>query len=292
MNERNGVSMSGWFILLVVVVGAAYAANVLIVLFTRTGIPDEVAIPIIQKLGLVVAAVIFLVLPGFFISQPNERKVLTFLGHYIGTVKNSGFRWTVPFFKKKKVSIRLRNFETKQLKVNDANGNPIEIGAIVVWRVNDTAKALFEVDNFDNFINIQSESALRTIAMRFPYENHQGESSLTSHTEEVAALLEAEIAQRVIVAGIDVTEARISHLAYSREIAHSMLQKQQAHAVVMARQTIIEGAIGLVEMAIEQLETRKIVELSEDKKADLVSNLLVVLCSEGESQPIVDVGTR
>jgi len=295
MKERNGVSISGWSILFLFLVGfGALAVWVLnkIDIKQIPSLEDQQTLAIVG--GISIFLTVIIILPGFFINQPNERKVLMFLGHYIGTVKKSGYRWTIPFFSKKRISVRLYNFETKQLKVNDLNGNPIEIGAVVVWRVCDTAKALFEVDSYEAFVNTQSESALRNIAMKYPYENHgtPDAASLISKTEEVAKYLAAEIQTRVEVAGVEIIEARISHLAYSREIAHAMLQKQQASAVVAARHTIIEGAVGLVEMALKQLEERHIVQLSEDKKAALVSNLLVVLCSESNSQPIMDVGGK
>jgi regulator of protease activity HflC (stomatin/prohibitin superfamily) len=228
---------------------------------------------------------------GLFTVSPNEAKVLQLFGNYVGTVREPGLRWVNPFYTKRGISLRVRNFESDRLKVNDLAGNPIEIAAVVVWKVVDSAEALFHVDNYDNFVHVQSESALRNMALSYPYDAHEeGEISLRSHTAEVALHLKTEIQERLTQAGVEVLEARISHLAYAPEIAHAMLQRQQASAVVAARQTIVEGAVGMVEMALKMLSSQHIVELDNEKKAAMVSNLLVVLCSERGTQPIVSAG--
>jgi hypothetical protein len=229
---------------------------------------------------------------GLFTVSPNEAKVLQLFGGYKGTVREPGLRWVNPFYTKRGISLRIRNFESERLKVNDLAGNPIEIAAVVVWRVVDTAEALFHVDNYDNFVHVQSESALRNMALSYPYDAHvEGEISLRSHTAEVAQHLKTEIQDRLSQAGVEVLEARISHLAYAPEIAHAMLQRQQASAVIAARQKIVEGAVGMVEMALTMLSHQNIVELDNDKKATMVSNLLVVLCSDRGTQPIVSAGS-
>jgi regulator of protease activity HflC (stomatin/prohibitin superfamily) len=218
--------------------------------------------------------------------------VLQLFGRYIGTVRDPGLWWANPFFTKGHVSLRIRNFETPKLKVNDHRSNPVEIGAVVVWRVVDTAEALFEVDDYSNYVKVQSESALRGVANQYPYDAHaDDEMSLSSHTQAVAEKLKSEIQARLAKAGLEVTEARISHLAYAPEIAGVMLRRQQATAVIAARQKIVEGAVGMVEMALEQLAGRSIISLDEERKAAMVSNLLVVLCSEQATQPVVNTGT-
>ncbi len=241
-------------------------------------------------LTIVIAVVSFVGLFGLFTVSPNEAKVLQFFGNYTGTVREPGLRWVNPFYTKRGVSLRVRNFESERLKVNDLAGNPIEIAAVVVWRVVDTAEALFHVDNYDNFVHVQSESALRNMALSYPYDAHvEGEVALRSHTAQIAEHLKTEIQERLSQAGVEVLEARISHLAYAPEIAHAMLQRQQASAVIAARQKIVEGAVGMVEMALQKLAHENIVELDNEKKAAMVSNLLVVLCSERGTQPVVNV---
>jgi len=241
-------------------------------------------------IGLIV--VVMLTLPGLLMNQPNEAKVLTLFGRYAGTVKEAGFWWVNPFTVKKRISLRTRNFETAKLKVNDANGNPIEIGAIVVWRVVDTAEAMFEVDDYDNYTRVQSESAVRTLASSYPYDSHaDGTIALASHTTEVAGNLMEQLLQRLAKAGVEVKEARISHLAYAPEIAQAMLQRQQASAIIAARYKIVEGAVGMVQNALELLAEKNILHLDDERKAAMVSNLLVVLCGERGTQPIVNAGT-
>ncbi len=247
--------------------------------------------PLLITLAILASVGCFLGLIGLFTVSPNQAKVLQLFGNYKGTVREPGLRWVNPFFTKRGISLRVRNFESERLKVNDLAGNPIEIAAVVVWRVVDTAEALFHVDNYDNFVHVQSESALRNMALSYPYDAHvDGEVSLRSHTAVVAQHLKTEIQERLSQAGVEVLEARISHLAYAPEIAHAMLQRQQASAVIAARQKIVEGAVGMVEMALNMLSHQNIVELDNEKKAAMVSNLLVVLCSERGTQPIVNAG--
>jgi regulator of protease activity HflC (stomatin/prohibitin superfamily) len=229
---------------------------------------------------------------GLFIVNPNEAKVLQFFGDYVGTVHEPGLKFANPLLTKRKISVRVRNFETGKLKVNDKRGTPIEIAAVVVWKVVDTAEALFEVDNYEDYIHVQSESAVRGMATNYPYDTYtEGEISLTGHLGEIAERLQKEIQDRLEKAGVKVMEARISHLAYAPEIAGPMLQRQQASAIIAARQKIVEGAVGMVEMALEMLSKQNIVRLDEERKAAMVSNLLVVLCSDRATQPVVNTGS-
>jgi regulator of protease activity HflC (stomatin/prohibitin superfamily) len=240
--------------------------------------------------GLLVAVLVLFA--GLTPVQPNEPRVLIFVGRYAGTVRSQGLHWVNPFTTRRRVSVRVRNFETARLKVNDSDGNPIEIAAIVVWKVTDTAEALFEVDDYENFVQVQSESALRNLATSHPYDAHrEGDVALRSDPAHIAEQLKGEIADRLQKAGVEVIEARISHLAYAAEIANAMLRRQQANAVIAARTRIVEGAVGMVEMALEQLSAKQVVELDEERKAHMVSNLLVVLCSEHEAQPVLNAGT-
>lgn len=235
-----------------------------------------------------------LVLPGLIIVNPNESKVLTLFGKYVGTVKADGFFWVNPLTVKRKLSLRARNLNGQQLKVNDKMGNPIEIAAVIVWQVNETAKATFSVENYLQYVNIQSEAAVRHLANTFAYDHMDDESTeitLKDGAEKVSVLLEQELNERLARAGIEVTEARISHLAYAQEIASAMLQRQQAAAVIAARKLIVEGAVGMVEMALDRLSAKNIVELDEERKAAMVSNLLVVLCGDRNVQPVVNTGT-
>lgn len=233
-----------------------------------------------------------LCLNGLFTVEPNVAKVLTLFGKYQGTAKVPGLWFTNPFIAKKAVSLRVRNFETAKLKVNDARSNPVEIGAIVVWKVIDTAEAIFEVNDYEKYVTMQSESALRALASSYPYDHHGSDDiALSTHTVEVSKGLMAALHERFAKAGVEVLEARISHLAYAQEIAAAMLQRQQASAIVAARQTIVEGAVGMVEMALEQLSGRNIVTLDDERKASMVSNLLVVLCSDRAAQPVVNTGS-
>ena len=242
--------------------------------------------------GVLVLIGCVLCLPGLYSVSPNEAKVLTLFGRYHGTVKSPGLWFSNPFMQKKAVSLRVRNFETTTLKVNDARSNPIDIGAIVVWRVTDTAEALFEVNDYPAYVAMQSESALRALASGHPYDAHGSEDiALSTHQAEVNHGLLAALHERCAQAGVEVIEARISHLAYSPEIAAAMLQRQQASAIVAARQTIVEGAVGMVEQALDALSSKRIVTLDDERKASMVSNLLVVLCSDRAAQPVVNTGT-
>jgi regulator of protease activity HflC (stomatin/prohibitin superfamily) len=249
-------------------------------------------LPLLIVASMVLLIGTFISMAGFFIVNPNEGRVLQLFGSYVGTVKSPGLRWASPFYSKRRVSLRVNNFESQKLKVNDHSGNPIEIAAVVVWKVADTAEACFHVENYQNFVHVQSEAALRNLASRYPYDAHGvGDVSLRSNTDEIAEKLKLEIQSRLTQAGVQVLEARISHLAYAPEIANAMLRRQQAAAVVAARQKIVEGAVGMVEMALKSLREQNIVELDPDKKATMVSNLLVVLCGERDANPVVNVGT-
>jgi regulator of protease activity HflC (stomatin/prohibitin superfamily) len=229
---------------------------------------------------------------GFFVVHPNQGRVLQLFGDYKGTVRAPGLRWANPFYTKRAVSLRVRNFESEHLKVNDHLGNPIDIAAIVVWKVFDTAEAMFHVDSYENFVRVQSEAALRNLATHYPYDSHlEGEVSLRANTAEIAEKLKVEIQERLAQAGVSVLEARISHLAYAAEIASEMLRRQQAVAIIAARQKIVEGAVGMVEMALDLLSQKNVVTLDEEKKAAMVQNLLVVLCGDRSAQPVVNTGT-
>lgn len=251
----------------------------------------------VNGLPLVGAAAVLisiLIIPGFFIVEPNKAMVLLLFGEYKGSVKDNGFYWVNPFMTKKKISLRVRNFENKPVKVNDKIGNPVLIGTIVVWQVEDTFKATFDVDDYENFVHLQSDAAIRKMAGLYPYDNFEDEEAeitLRSGVEDVNHSLEQEISERLHHAGIKVIEARISHLAYSSEIASAMLQRQQATAIVAARQKIVEGAVGMVEMALEDLKLKDIIEFDDEKKAVMVSNLMVVLCSDKSASPVLNVGT-
>jgi len=236
--------------------------------------------------------VILLLSAGLFTVAPNEARVLQLFGSYVGTVRDTGLRYTNPLYSKRRISVRVRNFETERSKVNDTDGNPIEMAAVVVWKVADTAEASFEVDDYVNFVHVQSESAVRNLATRYPYDTQQeGQISLRGDTEEIADQLKTEIQGRLGTAGVEVLEARITHLAYAPEIASAMLQRQQAGAIIAARSQIVEGAVSMVEMALEGLSTRGIVELDEERKAAMVSNLLVVLCGDKATQPVLNTDT-
>jgi len=242
--------------------------------------------------GIVAAAIVLVLWIGFFMVNPNEAKVLQLFGKYVGTAKDPGLRWANPFFAKRAVSLRVRNFESGKLKVNDSSGNPIEIAAVVVWKVVDSAEAVFEVDDYEEFVTIQSEAALRNLATTYPYEAHDdGDVALRSDPLQIAGALRAEIQARLEKAGVEVIEARISHLAYAPEIANAMLRRQQASAIIAARTQIVDGAVGMVEMALDKLAEKQVLELDEERKATMVSNLLVVLCSEQDAQPVLNTGS-
>ncbi len=246
----------------------------------------------VLALGIILLITSIILFTGLFTVEPNEAVVLVLFGKYVGTEKTTGFRWANPFYTKKKISLRVRNFDSEKLKVNDKKGNPIEISAVVVWKVEDTAEAIFEVDDYLNYVHVQSESAIRHLATSYPYDDTEGESiSLRSSLDEVSEHLQKEIDERVSAAGVRVLEARINHLAYSPEIAQAMLQRQQAEAIIAARQKIVEGAVGMVEMALEKLKEQGVVDLDEERKANMVSNLMVVLCSDRATQPIINTGS-
>lgn len=280
---RNGVPGIGLLIVTLLAMIAATAAGIFAL------VHELFAVAI--ALGVVDIALVF-VLVGFFLVNPNEAKVLQLFGDYKGTAREPGLRWANPFYSKRAISLRVRNFETGKLKVNDIRGNPVEIAAVVVWRVVDTAEAAFQVDDYENFMHVQSEAALRNLATGYPYDAHEGdEVALSSHTAEVSQKIRDEIQDRLAQAGVNVIEARISHLAYAPEIASAMLRRQQASAVVAARQKIVEGAVGMVEHALELLSQRNVLHLDEERKAAMVSNLLVVLCGETQAHPVVNAGT-
>lgn len=249
------------------------------------------SVPAIVSAAL--ASVIVVVLwVGLFMVHPNEAKVMQLFGQYVGTVHEPGLKWANPFYAKTAVSTRVRNFESGKLKVNDSRGSPIEIAAVVVWKVHDTAEALFEVDDYEEFVQIQSEAALRNLSTTFPYEPHEGEGiALRSHPAEIADELKREVQERLDKAGVTVIEARISHLAYAPEIANAMLRRQQASAIIAARRKIVEGAVGMVDMALSLLDKDHVVDLDEERKAAMVSNLLVVLCGEEGAQPVLNTGS-
>jgi hypothetical protein len=235
---------------------------------------------------------VLLLWAGFFIVQPNNGVVLQFFGKYVGTSREEGLRWANPFFSKKPVSLRVRNFESSKLKVNDLEGSPIEIASVVVWQVHDTAEAVFKVDDYESFVQVQSEAALRQMATSYPYDLHEHhEVSLRSHSKEINQHLREEVQERLAQAGVTVIEARISHLAYAPEIAQAMLQRQQASAIIAARTRIVEGAVGMVHMALDQLAEKGVVKLDDERRAAMVSNLLVVLCGDRGTQPVVNTGT-
>lgn len=241
---------------------------------------------------VLLAVVLFVMWFGFFLVNPNEARVLLLFGKYVGSVKTTGLKYANPLYTKRRVSLRTRNFETGRLKVNDRDSNPIEIAAVVVWKVVDSAEALFEVDDFVQYVTVQSEAAVRTLASQYPYDVHQeGVIALASHQDEISDRMLEEIQARLAKAGVHVIEARISHLAYAPEIASAMLQRQQATAIIAARQKIVEGAVGMVDMALEHLEKDNIVALDEERKAAMVSNLLVVLCADRAPQPVVNTGS-
>lgn len=242
--------------------------------------------------GVLLAGGALLCLGGLYMVEPNQAAVLSLFGRYVGTAKDNGLRWNNPFYAKKKVSLRVRNFESGKLKVNELDGSPIEIAAVIVWQVVDASEAVYNVDDYESFVHIQSESALRTMATSYPYDQHEdGQIALRSHAAEVSQHLREELAERLADAGVQVLDARISHLAYAPEIAQAMLQRQQANAIIAARTRIVAGAVGMVEMALAELQKNGVVELDEERKAQMVSNLLVVLCGERATQPIVNAGT-
>jgi len=284
-NEIERKAMNGIAALLILLVAAAGG----VFLFSRNVVEQNA--PMLAAAGLILLCA-FVSLPGFFAVQPNQAKVLTLFGRYVGTVRQPGLWWANPFLIKRSISLRIRNFETAKLKVNDKGSNPIEIGAIVVWQVFDSAEAMFEVDNYEDYVRVQSESAVRTLATSYPYDAHvEGERSLSHNAAEISDQLAAEVQARLEKAGMKVLEARISHLAYAPEIANAMLRRQQASAIIAARGLIVEGAVTMVEMALKSIVEKGIVSLDEERKAAMVSNLLVTLCAEQPMQPVVNTGS-
>lgn len=286
---------SGWMMLPVLAIATLADIAGLIttaVVLGRAGSPPS-ASGVALIIGLALVMIVLLILwAGFFTLQPNQAAVLLLFGRYSGTTRDEGFRWANPFFVKKKVSLRTRNFSTQTLKVNDQRGNPVDIAAVVVWRVDNTAQAVFDVDNYEHYVEVQSEAAVRHLASSYPYDTTEDhELSLRGSTDMVSQTLSRELSERLSKAGVVVEEARLSHLAYASEIAGAMLRRQQAEAIIAARKRIVEGAVGMVEMALEHLEKHQTVQLDEERKAAMVSNLLVVLCGEQGAQPVVNAGT-
>ena len=277
LTEITRAAVPGWLALLVI--GGLFAFDLYMAAFESLAY------------AWLLLLILFL-LKGLLAVEPNEGRVLQFFGRYVGTIRTSGFQWVNPLFSSGRISLRVRNFETERTKVNDLAGNPIEVSAVVVWKVNDTAQASFEVDDCVDFVKLQSESAVRNLATQYPYDTREaGQMSLRSDTDAIASKLQTEIQSRLQMAGVCVIEARITHLAYAPEIAAVMLQRQQASAIVAARTELVEGAVGMVEMALDRLSDREIVDLDEERKATMVSNLLVVLCSEKGTRPVVNAGT-
>jgi len=282
--EKDFSASSGYLLLFLVIV--LVAASVLTIIYV-----PSVALKIVAGLVILLSLV---AIGGFVIVNPNESSVLVLFGAYKGTIKTNGFYWVNPFFTKKKISLRARNLDSEPIKVNDKIGNPVMIGVVLVWRVRDTYKAAFDVDDYEHFVNIQSEAAVRKLAGNFPYDNLEDEDAkitLRGGADEVNHMLEAEITERLAIAGIEVIEARINYLAYAQEIAGAMLKRQQATAVVAARTKIVEGAVSMVEMALEELSKKNIIELDEERKAAMVSNLMVVLTSDKDVEPVINTGT-
>ncbi len=294
MQERRIHSLPGGFALVLSLAAVGAAIALLVVLLPSNpqaaGAKQQIALAAVGASALGLIALLLLI--GMFTIAPNEARVMQLFGRYVGTTKEEGWRWVNPFYSKRALSLRMRSFETPIIKVNDVEGNPIEIGAIVVWRVVDTAAACFVVDDYASFVRVQAEAAVRNLATHHPYDGQDERTvSLRGHTDAVSEQLQAEIAKHCHKAGVEILEAKIAHLAYAPEIAQAMLQRQQAGAIIAARQRIVEGAVGMVEMALTQLARHKVVELDEERKAAMVSNLLVVLCGERATQPVINTGT-
>ncbi|MBP6964070.1 MAG: SPFH domain-containing protein [Armatimonadetes bacterium] len=285
-HEYEVKPISGWLVLAVFI--ALLAIEIFIFITAVQGQPDA------WRLGAAIAlfTLTMVFIPGgWVVVEPNGSAVLLLAGRYKGTIKDSGFKWVCPFYSKRKVSLRIRTLNGDKLKVNDLAGNPVEIAAIVVWKVRDTYEASFEVDNYVQYVQLQSETAVRHLASSYPYDAEDEHESLRRNADEVSKALQSELQERLAAAGVEVIEARLSHLAYAPEIAGAMLRRQQASAIIAARQKIVEGAVGMVEMALDRLEEYKKLPLDDERKAAMVSNLLVVLCSEHAAQPVVNAGT-
>ncbi len=285
MKERKGLGINGW-LMLVIVIAVFLVGGWLIWEATGNGQGSTF------WTGIVLVVVGGVLASGFVINPPNIVKVVTFFGRYLGTVRRNGLTWTVPLTNREQVSLRIQNFDSEILKVNDANGNPVEVAAVIVWRVVDTAKAVFDVEDYEDFVRIQTETAVRHMASEYPYDAYEeGQHSLRGHADEVTTSLHQELQTQLTLAGVEVLRTQLRRLAYAPEIAADMLRRQQAEAVVAARTRIVEGAVGMVDHALEMLSTKNIVELDEERKAAMVSNLLVVLCSEHHAQPVLNAGT-
>ncbi|GIO86886.1 membrane protein [Paenibacillus faecis] len=281
MKEKELSCVNGFFAVLVILALLGSGAYL---------ISLELALPMIA--GILACVIGFALLTGLTIVQPNQANVVTFFGRYLGVIRKSGFYLAVPFSTRKRVSLRVRNFNSAKLKVNDVNGNPIEIAAVVVFSVVDSAKALFEVDEYETFVEIQSETALRHVASKYPYDQPDGTGfSLRANTEEIAVELTAELQNRLSIAGVKVIESRLTHLAYSTEIASAMLQRQQAEAIIAAREKIVDGAVTMVQMAIERLQKDNVVDLDDERKAAMINNLLVAVVSDRSAQPVINTST-
>lgn len=285
ITEKSAKKLNGFIALFLLI--ALFAFDIYLL---ATGIRTEDPSILWYFIPLVIIS--FISFGGFMIVQPNESKVLILFGKYTGTVRDSGFWWVNPFTIKKHVSLRIRNFNSDKIKVNDLHGNPIEIAAVIVWRVVDSARAIFDVQNYEQFVAIQAETAIRTLASEYPYDTNEGEKeSLRSSPTEVAENLQKELQKRLEVAGVTIVEARITHLAYAQEIAQAMLRRQQAQAIVAARFKIVEGAVGMVQQALQDLSDKNIVNLDEERKAQMVNNLMVALVADHEAIPVINTGT-
>lgn len=293
IREHRGFTLNGFLALALFFGLIAYAGSVVYEVSTAAALhgnprpQDFIPLWQVGAIGLL----LLICLGGFFVVQPNEARVLVFFGRYVGSVADAGFFFANPLAGRHTVSLRVHNFNSEKLKVNDARGNPIEIAAVIVWRVTDTARALLDVENYKGFVAVQCETAIRAVATRFPYDSHDGEDSLRSNPDEVSAALKTEVQARLDVAGLEIIEARLSHLAYAAEIAQTMLRRQQAEAIVAARRQIVEGAVGMVEMALRRLQETGVVQLDEERKAGMVNNLLVALVADREAQPVINTGT-
>ncbi|HDS1836105.1 TPA: SPFH domain-containing protein [Stenotrophomonas maltophilia] len=286
LSSLNGLGTLAGALLVALAGGALFILGV--AAKASTGSPNL----LLMLAGILMAALAVFALAGLYTVQPNQAAVLSLFGKYVGTVKDNGLRWNNPFYAKRRVSQRVRNFESGKLKVNELDGSPIEIAAVIVWQVVDASEAVYNVDDYESFVHIQSESALRAMATSYPYDQHEdGQLALRSHASEISQHLKNELAERLADAGVQVIDARISHLAYAAEIAQAMLQRQQANAVIAARTRIVAGAVGMVEMALAELQKNGVVQLDEERKAHMVSNLLTVLCSDRGTQPIVNAGS-
>ena len=289
IQERNVFRLSGWAVVALDLLLAAVLVGS-IVSIAGSAKDGEFPLALIPFFLLMIGWI--LLKPGYFLVHPNEAKVFVFLGKYVGSERRPGFHWTNPFAVRRKVSLRMNNFNSPTIKVNDSLGNPIEIAAVVVWRVSDSAKATFDVENYVDFVSIQSETAIRALASHYPYDVHEaGKKSLRGDPDDISLALRSQVQERLLIAGIEVHEARISHLAYAPEIAQAMLRRQQAEAIIAARRQIVDGAVGMVQMALHDLEESGVVKLDEERKAAMVNNLLVALVSESEAQPVINTGS-